>query len=76
MLEDCYYVEISYSMVLDGETLPFEEGEIRAYFAAGLGLYGMEQYAQEYEGETVVDSWETDYWVSRAALDNRWDILD
>ena len=53
-------------------TVTFTTG---AYFATGLGLYRIEQYGQEYEGETMVDSWETGYWVSRAPLDDRWDIL-
>ena len=71
--DGCYTVEIQYSLTAAGAAAPFETGEISTYYTPGLGIYALEQYGYEYDGETVVDDWEESYWLLGAALDDRYE---
>lgn len=74
IFEGCYDVEIEYSMTLTGEALPFETGTLYIYFAPGLGIYAFANEGYEYDGETEIDSWEMEYFLTFLATDDRFEI--
>ncbi len=73
ILDDCYLVEIAYTLTLPGETDPLENGALALWYTPGLGIYQGEQSGTEYMGDAVVDEWEWSYYLEAAALGDHYE---
>ncbi len=72
-LDNCVVLSIYHEMTPTGSTEVMEDGTDTVYLCPGVGIIAMDSEGHEYDGEVVVDSWESSLFLLGAAVDGRYE---